>query len=82
MTIQQDEQNLRVLKEAFPGTDSEVIEAVLEAQNNNLENAFESLLSISDPKAPSSTPAVQEQMRLDEEYAKQLAQQETSKTNN
>jgi hypothetical protein len=42
-------ENVGILKEAFPGTDVEVIEAVLQTQNGNVESSFELLLGISDP---------------------------------
>ncbi|KAI8968381.1 hypothetical protein BDF20DRAFT_896046 [Mycotypha africana] len=55
-------EKLRILKEAFPNTDIDVIEAVLQTQNDNVENTFELLLSMSDTdykpqtvSSPSST---------------------------
>ncbi|KAI8364824.1 hypothetical protein EDC96DRAFT_443965 [Choanephora cucurbitarum] len=97
--------NVDILKEAFPETDTEVIEAVLQAQNDNIESSFEMLLGMSDPsyKATEATPlmpprpqneapyaywqrqeqqhteqpiSVEEQMRLDEAYAKQLFEED------
>ena len=97
--------NVDILKEAFPETDTEVIEAVLQAQNDNIESSFEMLLGMSDPsyKAAEATPpmpprpqseapyaywqrqeqqhteqpiSVEEQMRLDEAYAKQLFEED------
>ncbi|RCI02940.1 ubiquitin-binding protein cue5 [Rhizopus stolonifer] len=41
--------NVSILKEAFPETDIEVIEAVLQTTHENLERSFEILLSMSDP---------------------------------
>ncbi|KAI8355687.1 hypothetical protein BD560DRAFT_406959 [Blakeslea trispora] len=97
--------NMDILKEAFPETDTEVIEAVLQAQNDNIESSFEVLLGMSDPsyKVTVATPpmpprpqneapyaywqrqeqqqveqpiSVEEQMRLDEAYAKQLLEED------
>jgi hypothetical protein len=48
-------ENVGILKEAFPDTDVDVIEAVLQAQNGNVESSFELLLGISDPNY-SATP--------------------------
>ncbi|KAG2194612.1 hypothetical protein INT46_009598 [Mucor plumbeus] len=60
-------ENVRILKEAFPDTDVEVIEAVLQTQNDNLESTFEILLGMSDPNysvpsvpAPESHPVAEE----------------------
>lgn len=60
-------ENVRILKEAFPDTDAEVIEAVLQTQNDNVESTFEILLGMSDPSysapsipAPESQPIVEE----------------------
>ncbi|KAI8639525.1 hypothetical protein BD408DRAFT_421276 [Parasitella parasitica] len=101
-------ENVRILKEAFPDTDVEVIEAVLHTQNDNVESGFEILLGMSDPtynppstvdeQAPPMPPrpqtrqnsgnapyaywerqaqpeptTVEEQLRMDEEFAKRLA---------
>lgn len=88
-----------MLKEAFPSVDNDVIEAILDSHQGNVERSFEDLLRMSDPDyrpeqpraqdeegeeeaAPTMPPrpsqqqqpvSPEEQMRLDEEYAKQLA---------
>ncbi|GAN09416.1 hypothetical protein MAM1_0266c08943 [Mucor ambiguus] len=49
--------NVRILKEAFPDTDVEVIEAVLQSQNDHVESTFEILLGMSDPSYSAPTPA-------------------------
>ncbi|KAK4512065.1 uncharacterized protein ATC70_013308 [Mucor velutinosus] len=60
-------ENIRILKEAFPDTDVEVIEAVLQSQNDHVESTFEILLGMSDPSysapppAPAPAPAAAEQ---------------------
>lgn len=60
-------ENVRILKEAFPDTDVEVIEAVLQTQNDNVESTFEILLGMSDPSysvssvpTPESHPVAEE----------------------
>ncbi|CEP11157.1 hypothetical protein [Parasitella parasitica] len=53
-------ENVRILKEAFPDTDVEVIEAVLQAQNDSVESSFEILLGMSDP-AYNAPPNADEQ---------------------
>ncbi|KAI8146062.1 hypothetical protein BJV82DRAFT_600309 [Fennellomyces sp. T-0311] len=120
---------VRTLKEAFPETDVEVIEAILESQSNSVERSFEVLLGMSDPnykpeviprpqptdntqddipppampprptgdrqatqapygywqqpeqqpqhqQQPQEPRSVEEQMRMDEEFARQLALQD------
>ncbi|KAI8088665.1 uncharacterized protein BX664DRAFT_331062 [Halteromyces radiatus] len=87
-----------MLKEAFPNTDIDVIEAILDSHGGNVERSFEDLLHISDPNyqpeqqqtrrttiqdddgAPPMPPrprqeplSPEEQMRMDEQYAKELA---------
>ncbi|KAG1108138.1 hypothetical protein G6F42_016103 [Rhizopus arrhizus] len=59
--------NVRILKEAFPDTDVEVIEAVLQSQNDHVESTFEILLGMSDPSysaplTPAPAPAAAEQV--------------------
>lgn len=49
-------ENVRILKEAFPDIDIEVIEAILQVNNNQVENSFETLLGMSDPNYSSTTP--------------------------
>ncbi|ORZ03442.1 hypothetical protein BCR43DRAFT_483374 [Syncephalastrum racemosum] len=121
--------SVRTLKEAFPDTDVEIIEAIVDSQGGNVERSFEVLLGMSDPDytpeqpprpsqptqptqqqdapAPPMPPrpttqgpttnapygyyqeqhqqqqqqqnqprTVEEQMRLDEEYARQLAMED------
>ncbi|KAG2223599.1 hypothetical protein INT45_001681, partial [Circinella minor] len=116
---------VRTLKEAFPETDVEVIEAILATQGNSVERSFEALLGMSDPnykpeeqprsqqhglinvnddtptpdmpprptsdretttqapygywqqtQQPQEPRSVEEQMRMDEEFARQLALQD------
>ncbi|KAF1801153.1 hypothetical protein FB192DRAFT_1384338 [Mucor lusitanicus] len=50
-------ENVRILKEAFPDTDVEVIEAVLQSQNDHVESTFEILLGMSDPSYSAPPPA-------------------------
>jgi hypothetical protein len=113
-------ENVHILKEAFPDIGIEVIEAILQVNNNTVENSFETLLSMSDPNysvaptteepAPPIMPprpksavisdnansggnaapysyyerhnsnegpnSVEEQLRLDEEFAKKLAMED------
>ncbi|KAI7846816.1 hypothetical protein BDC45DRAFT_611416 [Circinella umbellata] len=53
---------VRTLKEAFPETDVEVIEAILVAQGNSVERSFEALLGMSDPNyKPEEQPRSQQQ---------------------
>lgn len=81
-------EKVRILKEAFPETDVDIIEAILQATDDNVERAFETLLGMSDPnyhQSEEQTPppmpprptqrqiSVDEQLRLDEEFAKKLA---------
>lgn len=113
-------ENVRILKEAFPDTDIEVIEAILEIQGNSVDSAFEVLLGMSDPNYKSTpipppqeeetTPpmpprptsftensatysywerqqqqqsrpiSVEEQLRMDEEYAKKLAMEDEARS--
>ncbi|KAI8072947.1 hypothetical protein BC940DRAFT_292000 [Gongronella butleri] len=91
------------LKEAFPTIDVDVVTAVLDSHQGNVEAAFDELLQLTDPAYQASqvppaapprpaqtapaddnadTPAMpprpaplspEEQMRLDEEFARQLA---------
>ncbi|KAL9546267.1 hypothetical protein MBANPS3_006740 [Mucor bainieri] len=49
-------ENVRILKEAFPDTDVEVIEAVLQSQNDHVESTFEILLGMSDPSYSAPPP--------------------------
>lgn len=82
-------EKVRILKEAFPETDVDIIEAILQATGDNVEGAFEALLGMSDPnytqppqeEAPPPMPprpnsSVEDQMRLDEEFAKKLAMED------
>ncbi|CAO3641331.1 unnamed protein product [Mucor fragilis] len=50
-------ENVCILKEAFPDTDVEVIEAVLQSQNGHVESTFEILLGMSDPSYSAPPPA-------------------------
>lgn len=120
-------ENVRILKEAFPDIDVEVIEAILQTQNDKLEPSFEILLGMSDPDynstpipqtqevtptmppRPSSqisdnprsrtnssnapytyweqqsqqaTTTVEDQLRMDEEFAKKLAMEDELRANN
>ncbi|KAI8340134.1 hypothetical protein BC941DRAFT_460238 [Chlamydoabsidia padenii] len=89
---QQTSPEVTMLKEAFPGTDIDVIEAILDSHQGDVERSFEDLLRVSDPNyrpepqssqdddAPIMPPrptqqqvSPEEQLRMDEEYAKQLA---------
>lgn len=66
--------NVLILKEAFPDTDVDVIEAVLQAQSDNVESSFELLLGISDPNynatpvevTPAMPPRPQQQQQRNE----------------
>lgn len=57
-------ENVRILKEAFPDIDVDVIEAILQIQGNSVDNAFEVLLGMSDPSympTPSPPPSQREE---------------------
>ncbi|KAI7888435.1 uncharacterized protein EV154DRAFT_517907 [Mucor mucedo] len=121
-------EHVRILKEAFPDIDVEVIEAILQTQNDKLEPSFEILLGMSDPNYNSTpippqtqeiTPTmpprpssqlsdnprsrtnsghapyayweqqsqqapitVEDQLRMDEEFAKKLAMEDELRANN
>ena len=57
-------ENVRILKEAFPDIDVEVIEAILQTQGNSIDGAFESLLGMSDPNYQPSPPTIPEENTL------------------
>ncbi|CCG84684.1 protein of unknown function [Taphrina deformans PYCC 5710] len=81
--------NVATLKAAFPDVDPAVISAVLIASSNNLEKAFDGLLGMSDPDFKPETPVVsapveptteeQRQILADEQFARQLAAQHSSR---
>ncbi|CAO3699347.1 unnamed protein product [Rhizopus stolonifer] len=48
--------NVRILKEAFPDIDTDVIEAILQSQNDNVDRSFELLLGMSDPQYQPTPP--------------------------
>lgn len=48
--------NVRILKEAFPDIDTDVIEAILQSQNDNMDRSFELLLGMSDPQYQPTPP--------------------------
>lgn len=120
-------ENVRILKEAFPDIDVEIIEVILQTQNDKLEPSFELLLGMSDPNynstpipqpqeiippmpprpsseistdvrsrtntnnapytywetQPQQAPTtVEEQLRMDEEFAKKLALEDEMRANN
>lgn len=75
------------LIEAFPDIDHKVIKAVLAASGGQVEPAFNALLGMSDPEAVQEAPpppkpprptAQQRQLEMDEQYARQLAEQDRS----
>ncbi|GLI73512.1 ubiquitin-binding protein cue5 [Penicillium ochrochloron] len=84
------EQSVNTLKEAFPTVELQVVKAILNASNWNVERAFNALLGMTDPTAqedmvpppkpprPSQTAAAtsttQRQLEADEQYARQLAE--------
>lgn len=78
------QQATNTLIEAFPGTDPKVVKAILIASDWNVEKAFTSLLSMSDPnfkdeeapppKPPRPTQQPRSQVEQDEIYARQLAE--------
>ncbi|KAI8877020.1 hypothetical protein K501DRAFT_288616 [Backusella circina FSU 941] len=56
--------NGRILKEAFPDVEDDIIEAILQSQNGNVDSSFELLLGMSDPNykpTPAPPPAPMEQ---------------------
>lgn len=55
-------ENVRILKEAFPDIDVEVIETILQIQGNSVDSAFELLLGMSDPNYKPTPPTVQEEV--------------------
>lgn len=62
-------ENVRILKEAFPDIDVDVIETILQMQGNSVDSAFEVLLGMSDPSyisPPSPPPPTQQQQQRDE----------------
>lgn len=75
------------LRAAFPGIDVTVINAVLVASSNNIEKAFDALLGMSDPDyrpeplahtvspQPVLSDEQEQQIRMDELFARQLATQ-------
>ncbi|CEG67722.1 Putative CUE domain-containing protein [Rhizopus microsporus] len=92
-------ENVSTLKEAFPDIDVDIIEAILQTQNGNVESSFEVLLGMSDPNYQPTPPpmpprpqtntsapytyyeqpqatTLEEQLRLDEEFAKKLAMED------
>jgi hypothetical protein len=89
MSPRQQAQN--TLVEAFPDTDSKVIQAVLVASGWKVEPAFNALLSMSDPnfkaedaQAPPPQPPrpqPRSQLEQDEIYARQLAEHYQSQSN-
>lgn len=48
--------NVRILKEAFPDVDIEVIEAILQTQNDDVESSFDLLLGMTDPQYQPTPP--------------------------
>lgn len=63
-------ENVRILKEAFPDIDVDVIETILQMQGNSVDSAFEVLLGMSDPSyvsPPSPPPPQQQQQQRDEQ---------------
>ncbi|KAF7729966.1 hypothetical protein EC973_003379 [Apophysomyces ossiformis] len=70
---QEPSESVRTLKEAFPDVDIQVIEAVLESQQGKMEPSFEILLGMSDPQTAETKHNMEEQLRMDEAYARQLA---------
>jgi hypothetical protein len=81
---------IKTLKDAFSDLDLEIIETIYETQGHNLDSAFEVLLNMSDPEYKPDPSSHFDQVRQDEEYARQLArdaqqqyqsQQKKQKTN-
>jgi hypothetical protein len=104
--------NGRILKEAFPDVEDDIIEAILHSQAGNVDSSFEILLGMSDPNYKSTpappaaaaaaaqtvqqqqqdeaappmpprphsnhnqAPSVEEQLRMDEEFAKKIYMQD------
>ncbi|KAG0165538.1 hypothetical protein DFQ28_008661 [Apophysomyces sp. BC1034] len=78
---QETPEPIRTLQEAFPDVDKQVIEAILDSQQGKMEPAFEILLGMSDPQTAEAPKGVEEQLRMDEAYARQLAlEQDISRT--
>ncbi|KAI9280368.1 hypothetical protein BY458DRAFT_430773 [Sporodiniella umbellata] len=48
--------NVRILKEAFQDIDTDVIEAILQSQNGNVDSSFDVLLGMSDPQYQPTPP--------------------------
>ncbi|RGB42016.1 hypothetical protein C1646_810291 [Rhizophagus diaphanus] len=78
----QNTEAINTLKGMFPSVDPEVCEAVFEANQANLEQSINALLSMSDPNYKSeenipaqteSGPNTSEQIKRDEELARSLA---------
>ncbi|KAI8068093.1 hypothetical protein BC940DRAFT_333299 [Gongronella butleri] len=73
-----EDPGVRTLRDAFPTLDVDIIQAILATHGGNVEQAFDSLLSMSDPNyqpAPSSDGelAKSQQEKDDEALARQLA---------
>jgi hypothetical protein len=64
---------IKTLKDAFSDLDLEIIETIYETQGHNLDSAFEVLLNMSDPEYKPDPSSHFDQVRQDEEYARQLA---------
>ncbi|PKC13691.1 hypothetical protein RhiirA5_351298, partial [Rhizophagus irregularis] len=84
----QNTEAINTLKGMFPSVDPEVCEAVFEANQANLEQSINALLSMSDPNYKSeenipaqteSGPNTSEQIKRDEELARSLAAEADSK---
>ncbi|PHH69137.1 hypothetical protein CDD80_6983 [Ophiocordyceps camponoti-rufipedis] len=54
--VNQTEQNIVTLKEAFPSVDETVVRAVLRASGGKVEPAFHALLEMTDPEAAKNEP--------------------------
>ncbi|KAI9245573.1 hypothetical protein BY458DRAFT_528672 [Sporodiniella umbellata] len=71
--------NVKILKDAFPDLEVDLIETILESQGGNLDAAFEVLLGMSDPSyKPEPT---NDQLREDEAYARRLARESQPRQN-
>jgi hypothetical protein len=79
---------VKMLKDAFPNLDLEIIETILQNHNGNVDGAFETLLGMSDPnyKPEQSSPDNNsdsnqhlDQMRQDEAFARQLVADEANR---
>lgn len=71
--------NVKILKDAFPDLEVDLIETILDSQGDNLDSAFEILLGMSDPSyKPEPT---NDQLREDEEYARRLARESQPRQN-